>query len=387
MASPQNPPPADVAVAPEPAVPEPAAPEPVTPRTVFRWSAAGALGVLTVLAGVVTVLALRALLVQLFFALFIAISLDPAVRWLIARRMRRGPAVTVVMLAILVLTAATFWAFVTPLVQQAATLTTDFPGYLDDLRERSPRLHELEQRFYLEDRLDRLARELPGRMAGEAVDFSRRFLGAAVQVLLVIVLTIYFMVDLPRLRRGLVWLFPRPHRPQVSEVVNVVVDKVGAYMIGNIVISLIAGLTAFIALQALRVPFALPLAALVAVADLIPLIGATVGAAVCTIVAAATVDLWPNVILVVAFFVVYQQVENYLIAPRVLRNSVDIPAIAVLVAALVGGAVMGVIGALVAIPVAAALRVVLTPRLRARDEVADAGGGASAPPPAPNAGG
>ena len=331
--------------------------------------------------GVVGLYAVRALLVQLLVALFIAISLDPAIRWMISRRVKRGQAVAALSIIALFLTAGLLWAFVTPLVQQASTLTSDFPGYLDDLRQRSPSLRELEVRLRLEDNVDRLARELPGKVAGEAVGFTRRFLGAALQVLLVIVLTIYFMIDMPRLRRGLVRLFPKPQRPQVSEVVNLVVDKVGSYMIGNLLISLIAGVTAFAAMQLLGVPFALPLAVLVAVTDLIPLIGATLGAAVCTIVAAATVDIWPNAVLLLIFFIVYQQLENYLIAPRVLRNTVDIPAIAVLVAALVGGAVMGVVGALMAIPVAAVLRVVLSARLRARDEAAETGSGDVPLPP------
>jgi predicted PurR-regulated permease PerM len=123
--------------------------------------------------------------------------------------------------------------------------------------------------------------------------------------------------------------------------------------------------------MALGVPGALPLALLVAVTDLIPMIGATLGAAVCVIVSIATTDLWPTTVLLAAFFLVYQQIENYLIAPRVLRGTVDISSIAVLLAALIGASLFGVIGAVIAIPVAATLRVVLADRLRARDESAD----------------
>jgi predicted PurR-regulated permease PerM len=139
-------------------------------------------------------------------------------------------------------------------------------------------------------------------------------------------------------------------------------------MIGNLIISAIAGVATFIALMALRVPFALPLAFFVALTDLIPMIGATLGAAVCVIVAFATSNLWPQTILVAAFFVLYQQLENYLISPRVMRNAVQMPAVAVLLAALIGGSVLGLIGALMAIPVAAAIRVIAAPMIRARDE-------------------
>ena len=151
-----------------------------------------------------------------------------------------------------------------------------------------------------------------------------RFFGALVTTLLVVVLAIYFMADLPRLRRAIVRLFPKRHRPRVAHATTVMIDKVGAYMIGNLIISLIAGVSAFIVMVILRVPFALPLAVAVAITDLIPLIGATIGAAICVLVAFATTDLWPNTIVLIIFFLVYQQFENYFIQPRVMRNAVDL---------------------------------------------------------------
>jgi predicted PurR-regulated permease PerM len=165
------------------------------------------------------------------------------------------------------------------------------------------------------------------------------------------------------MRRGLVRLFPHRRRPQVADIINVVVDKVGAYMIGNLIISLFAGVSTFICLTLLRVPFALPLAVTVAITDLIPLVGATLGALFGVLVTVFTVGLWPAGVVVLVFFVVYQQVENYLIAPRVLRNTVDLPSVAVLLVALIGGSVLGVVGALMSIPIAAAVKVVLTPAI------------------------
>jgi predicted PurR-regulated permease PerM len=154
----------------------------------------------------------------------------------------------------------------------------------------------------------------------------------------------------------------------VAEIVNVVVDKVGGYMIGNLIISVFAGVATFIALVALRVPYALPLAVTVAIADLIPLIGATLGAAICGLVALFTQGFWPATVLVVVFFIVYQQAENYLIAPRVLRNTVDLSSVAVLLAALLGGTALGLVGALMAIPIAAAIKVLVSPAIAARNE-------------------
>jgi predicted PurR-regulated permease PerM len=190
---------------------------------------------------------------------------------------------------------------------------------------------------------------------------------ALVNVLLVTVLTLYFMADLPRLRRGLVRLVPRPGRPRAAQAINVVVDKVGGYMIGNLIISLFAGVSSFICLFALGVPYALPLAVWVALTDLLPMIGATVGAAGCCIVALVTGDITSTIVLIV-FFLLYQQVENYLIAPRVLRNTVDMSSVAILLAALVGAAILGLVGALMSIPIAAAIKVLMTPVVETLNE-------------------
>jgi len=146
------------------------------------------------------------------------------------------------------------------------------------------------------------------------------------------------------------------------------VDKVGAYTLGNILISLVAGLAAFAALTALRVPFAFPLAFLVAVADLIPTIGATLGAVICVLVALPTTPLWPNTVLLAVFFVLYQQLENYVIAPRIMRKPIQLRPGAVLMASLIGGTALGLIGAVMAIPIAAGVKVLMDERLQARDE-------------------
>jgi predicted PurR-regulated permease PerM len=138
-------------------------------------------------------------------------------------------------------------------------------------------------------------------------------------------------------------------------------------MIGNLLISLAAGVASFIVFAALGVPFAVPLAFVVALCDLIPMIGATLGAVIGVLVALFTTELWPTTVIVAIFFVGYQQFENYLIAPHILRSTVSLSAAAVLLAALIGGTALGLVGALMAIPIAAGLKVVLAERLHARD--------------------
>jgi len=182
-----------------------------------------------------------------------------------------------------------------------------------------------------------------------------------------VVFTIYFMADMPRLRQNVIRLFPKGRRAQADRVADVMVDKVGSYTVGNLLISLVAGLASFAVFAILGIPFAVPLAFVVAVCDLIPTIGATLGAVICVLAALLTTELWPTTVVVAIFFVLYQQLENYYLAPRILRSTVSLSAPAVLLSGLIGGTVLGLIGALMAIPIAAGLKVVLGERLEARD--------------------
>jgi predicted PurR-regulated permease PerM len=309
----------------------------------------------------------RAVLVRVLIALFIADRLDPAVRQLTRWGLRRGVAVLVIFLVAGGLAAAFLVSVIPALVDQFQALVHDFPGYLASLQDRSSRFRSVSDRFQLTSRVQDLLASLPGRLGGGLLGFTRRLFGAMFSTLTVVVLTIYFMADLPRLRHGVLRLFPAAHRARADQVTGVMVEKVGSYMIGNLLISLVAGIASFAAFTALGMPFAVPLAFAVALCDLIPMIGATLGAVICVLAALLTTELWPTTVIVVIFFVAYQQLENYLIAPRILRHTVSLSAAAVLLAGLIGGTVLGLVGALMAIPVAAALKVVLAERLRARD--------------------
>jgi predicted PurR-regulated permease PerM len=321
---------------------------------VFRLSVVAALGVLAVFLSAWAVYAVRNVLVLAVIAMFIAVSLDPAVRWLQTRHLTRGWAVTLVLLVVLLLVAGFIAAVVPPIVSQADQLTQNVPAYIDMLRDRSETLRDLGDQYGMTGKITTLLESVPERVGTTALGFVQRFFGALATGLLVLVLTIYFMIDLPRIRRGFIRLFYRDHQPGVAAASDVVVDKVGQYMIGNLAISLAAGVGTFIVLLALGVPYALPLAVLVALTDIIPLIGATIGAVVVTVIAAASTGLWPAGALVAIFFLLYQQVENYFLAPRIMRNAVNLSTVAVLLAGLIGATMLGLVGALMAIPLAAA---------------------------------
>ncbi|WP_051366423.1 AI-2E family transporter [Hamadaea tsunoensis] len=325
----------------------------------FRIGVGASAGVLAVVLAAIAVYAVRQTLVLALIALFVAVSLEPAIAGLTRLRIRRGWAVTIVLLGVVLLVGGFIAAVVPTLVHEGSTLGDKLPGYVQEAYEKSKTMRLFGDSKTLAERITTFAQGLPEKVGGSAVGFAGQFFGALSSTLLVIVLAAYFTADLPRLRRGVANLFPDHRREDARKAVDVVVDKVGGYMIGNLIISFIAGTLSLIAFLAIGVPYALPLAVFVAITDLIPLIGATLGAVCCIAVALFTVGLWPGAVLVTAFFILYQQLENYWIAPRVLRGSVELPAVAVLLAGLVGATLLGLVGALMAIPIVAAARVLL----------------------------
>jgi predicted PurR-regulated permease PerM len=175
-------------------------------------------------------------------------------------------------------------------------------------------------------------------------------------VVTVAILTAYFATALPSMQRWVARLLRREHREELEVILERTTGRIGGYVTGNAVVSLIAGGAAFVALLLIGVPYALALAVWVALTDLIPTVGALLGAALVCIVAAFAG--LPELAATAVFFVVYQQVENYMIAPRVMRRAIEIPPAAVIVAVLVGGTLAGFFGALLALPIAATIQVV-----------------------------
>jgi predicted PurR-regulated permease PerM len=330
----------------------------------FRLGLAGTAGGILVLIALFTLYSVRQVLILAIIALFVAVSLEPPVHGLTRRGMPRWLAVTIVLIGLLLLVAGFIAAVVPAIVGQGGELIHRLPGLIQAARDKSETIKIFGEKLPIAERATAWLADLPGHIGSALLNFAQRFLGVLSSTLLVIVLAAYFIADLPRLRRGVVRLFPERHRDEARTIVDVVVDRVGGYMIGNVVISLIAGVVSLGAFLLLDIPYAVPLAVVVAVMDLVPLVGATIGAVFCVVIAALTVDIWPNAILLTAFFIAYQQAENYWIAPRVLRSSIDLPAVAVLLAGLLGATVLGLIGALMAIPIAAAIRIIASPQLR-----------------------
>lgn len=300
----------------------------------------------------------RSILVLVLAAAFLAVALDPIVRALGRIRLKRSGAVAVVFLGVLVFVGGFFASVTPPLVRQTEHLATSVPRYVNDLAKHSKEFKQLDEKYEISSRLKSAVNNIPSIAAaslGGALGVVRSVGAATFRVLTVMILTIYFLIDLPNLLAGAARLVPRSRRDGWQHNAQVVFDRISGYMLGNIGVSVIAGLASFVALTALRVPYSLPLAMWVAIADLIPMVGATLGAIPAVIVAFFG-GLWTGIGTVI-FFLAYQQVENYFVAPRVMKRAVDISPAAVILAALIGATLLGFVGALLAIPFAASIKV------------------------------
>lgn len=338
---------------------------PLNRRSPFLIGLSAALGVAVVIALVHMVTVAAGVLVLIGVALFVALGLEPAVSWLARRGLRRGFAVTLVCVGFVVIVGGFVALAVPPMIEQAAGFLGQTPRYLQLLQDRSSTIGQLDARFGLQQHLQQV-------LAGNSSTLINGVLGAGLAVLgwlgdtvVVVVLTVYFLATLPGMRRAAYRLAPASRRPRAVLIGDAICVRFGGYVLGNVVISVVAGGATFVWLLILGVPYALSLAVLVALLDLIPVVGPVMGGVLTTLVV-LTVS-WPLALATAGFFVVYQLVEDYLLTPKIMGRTVDVPAVLTVIAVLVGGALLGVIGALVAIPVAAAvllvIREIVFPRL------------------------
>jgi predicted PurR-regulated permease PerM len=297
-------------------------------------------------------------------AFFIALGLEPAVSWLVNRKMPRWAAVTAVLIAVFTLFVGSIAAFIPPLFQQARQFVDRAPDYVQSFQNHSSWIAGLNDRFGVQQRLTGAIHDLGGSAVGEVVKAGSTVLGGIADLFILAVLTVYFLISIPRIRATLYRFVPGSRRARAILIGDQICAKVGAYVLGNVVISVITGLATFIWLVAFDIPYPVLLAIFVAVLDLVPF-GSTVAGLIVAAVA-LTVSL-PVSIATVAFYVVLRVVEDYLLVPKIVGRAVEIPAVTTVVAVLIGGGLLGIVGALVAIPVAAAIqlivREVLFPRL------------------------
>jgi predicted PurR-regulated permease PerM len=331
--------------------------KPINRRSPFMIGLMAAFGVAVAYGLIELIVKARSVLIIVGLAMFIAAGLDPIVGWLVRHRFPRWAAVLTVIVALLAVVAAFLAAAIPPLANEATSLAHQVPIYINDLKDRSSELGKLNAKYDIQQRLSKELTSGGTSLIGGVLGAGALVLSTFSEMLAVAVLSIYFLAGLPGIKVFIYRLVPHSRRPRAILLGDEILAKVGGYVLGNFITSVIAGLGTFFWLLAFGVPYPILLAMFVAFLDLIPVIGSSVGGAIVTLIA-LTVSV-PVAAATLAFYVAYRLAEDYLIVPRVMNRTVQVPALVGLVAVLVGGVLLGIVGALIAIPVAAAIRLLV----------------------------
>ena len=324
------------------------------------------LGALTSIALGLAITSLSTVLIYVAIALFVALALDPLVRLLMRRGLSRAWGIVVTFVALAVVIAGMLWLVLPPVVRQVQQFIGDVPSIVNDVM-RSDAVRWLEDTFgdSLSDVLDEVQRFVtnPANIAavgGGLLQVGVTVVSAISGSIIVLVLSLYFLAALPRMKNALVRLSPARSRSTVAEMTRQITESIGGYLSGMVVLAAMNAVFAFILLTILGVPFAALLAVLAFAITLVPLVGTVlfwVGASVVTLLTNPT-EPAPAIIFA-AVYLLYMQIEAYVLTPRVMNRTVSVPGSLVVIGALVGGTLLGLLGALVAIPVTASILLIV----------------------------
>ncbi len=322
----------------------------------------GALGVLIAIALVELLGNLSNVITLLVVALFLALALEPVVEWLGRRGIRRGGAIGLVFLAVVAVFVGFGFMVVPILIDQGAQLATTIPQYFQQVQS-SDWFTDLDRRY---DLVGRVTEELEQRVAdgqtmsaiaGGVLGAGQALLGGVFSALTVLILTLYFLASMRTLRSTTYDLVPSSRRERVQLLGDEISRRIGGYVMGQLAIATLNGILSYVMMLVLDIPYPAVLAIAVGLVGLIPLVGATIGAVL--VVAVALFISLPTALIVLVYYLVYQQVENYVIAPKIMARTVSVPGGLAIVAALTGGSLLGALGALIAIPIAAGILLVV----------------------------
>jgi predicted PurR-regulated permease PerM len=275
------------------------------------------------------------------------------------RGMKRGVSVGVVFLLMILAVTGVGFAIVPVVSDQINSLIKNAPDWLD-LLEKSKTLNDLNQRYHYIQKAQEYIQDpaLAQRAFGGILGVGKVVAGALFNTFTILILTLYFLASLPSVKRAAYSLVPRSRRTRVSILGDEVLTRVGGYVSGQFIVALCAGVCMFLFLEIIGLgQYAVALAIVVMVCDFIPMVGGLIGVVIVALIGFTT-GLWTGIICL-AYGIVYQQIENYFVAPRIMRRAVDIPGAVTVIAALLGGALLGVVGALLAIPSAAAILLII----------------------------
>ncbi|UUZ58383.1 AI-2E family transporter [Nocardioides sp. B-3] len=300
-------------------------------------------------------LSISSVLILLVMAMFPAIGLNPTVEWFMKRGMRRG--VSVLLVLGVVISVLTLFVFaVAPVISdQIAQITKNAPGWLQDLQTNRT-VQQIDDRFSVIDKLQDYVTDgdFGQQVFGGAPGVGPAVLSALANAFIVVVLMVYFPASLPSIKHAAYNIAPASKRVRVSQLGDQIIRSTGSYVSGAFMVSVCAGISTliFTFVVGLR-DYSFALAFIVGLLSLIPVVGAVVSGVIITLLA---LTVSPTVAIIAAvYYVAYQQVESYFIYPRIMKRAVDMPGSITVISALVGGSLLGIVGALLAVPVAAAL--------------------------------
>ncbi|WP_188308168.1 AI-2E family transporter [Streptomyces sp. CBMA123] len=305
------------------------------------------------------VLQLTSLLTLLLLAVFIAVSLEPVVAWLERHGLRRAWSVALVVMGLAVLLTALLAVVVPPVGIEVSALVGAVPGWLQQLHDHQSTLGRIEDHYHLVERAkEQLGHGGFGAGAfGGVLGAGQLLLSTVTSTVIVVSVALYVMAALPVIKAFCYRFVPRSRRQEVEEITEEILARTGRYMLGNVLTSAVAGLATFAWCAATGVPYAGALGVFVALMDLVPMVGSTIGGVVVSLVA-LSVSL-PVALATAGFYIAFRLLEDYLIMPRAMKFVVDVHPVVTVVAVLLGGALLGLVGALVAVPAAVALGLVL----------------------------
>jgi predicted PurR-regulated permease PerM len=329
----------------------------------FQIGLLGGLGVLSALLLGGVIASIANVLAYVAGAIFIALGFEPVVVRLEKLGVRRRWAIITVMASLLAVLAILISAVLPPLASQAARFIKSAPLVMQTLND-IPLVANLDRQFdgaisnALSNAGDFLANtanwpSMVGGLLQVGISIFNGFFGA----IIVLILTLYFMASLDGFKRWTYSLVPSSRRQKFANIAEQISESVGRYVMGQVSIGVIQSIVVFTLLSVLNVPYALVIAAFSFLLGLIPLVGTITAAVIASLVA---LSVSPNTAIIVAvFYLIYMQVEAYIISPRIMSRAVQVPGAVVVIGALAGGAILGVLGALVAIPVAASIMLIL----------------------------
>ena len=331
------------------------------------------LTVIGVLGGLYLLWVIRGVILILFMAVFLAVALGPAVDFYQRRlRLRRIAAIALTYVNVLLVATVIGFLVVPPIVEQSAKFVENVPEYVDTIGNNKT-IKDFDEKYDITPKLQEEADKLPERFGDAASTLQSIVIGvvsAVFTIVTVLVLAFFLLLDGKRLFEWIIAELGPVRGPRVREIADDVYRSVGGYVRGATTIALIAGAATYVMLTILGVPFAVPLAVLAAFFSLIPLVGATIAGVIIAVVAALGGDFPTDVIAWSVFFIVYQQIENNVLQPQIFKRTVALHPLVVIVAILVGASLLGIVGALVAIPIAGSIQIIVKDWWRMRKAAA-----------------